>query len=340
MANPIRLRHDRKAGVALLTGVAMAPLLLSAGIAIDLARQTQFRMALQGAADSASLAGSAVYNGTGNATAATTAARNYMLRAEASLPSNNGVSYTITPQVVTNAQGQTSGYTVAVAASGTIPTTILSLITPSVGASVGAKGLNPVITINASLGNWKSSAWDANTVYWYIVPPNGALPATSALHMMFTNTGPAPASLPPITVTATDKIGFVLKNVTGGIHGYGPNQYGSAQGHTNWIYSQLSPPSANAYPTVARNCALQVVVASPSNPTPTQSPGGCASATPANATVNCTQMPGQSIYFFWNDMGGGRDDYDYNDAQYSITCGAPSGGSVSASSPTGVVLVQ
>ena len=304
-AGPARLPADRRGGVATLTAIAMLPLLLSTGIAIDLARVAQFRIALQGAADAASLAGAAVYTGT------------------------------------TNAGGATTGYTVAVAASAAVPTTFMSLVVPSVGTSVNAGALNPQITITASLGNWKSSAWDANTIYWYVVPPGGGLPAASALHMVFTNTAPAPKSLPPITITAGQSIGFALKNVTGGIHGYGSNQYGGTQGHANWIYSQLSPPSAQAYPTEPRNCALQVVVATTANPTPTETPGSCAAATPPNATLNCTQMPGKTVFYFWNDMGGGRDDYDYNDAQYSMTCpAAPSGSSVASATPTNVVLTQ
>ena len=338
---PARLPADRRGGVATLTAIAMLPLVLSTGIAIDLARVAQFRIALQGAADSAALAGAAVYTGTGNAAAAKSVAIAYMTQAEAALPHNQGVSYTVTPNTATSANGNTTGYTVAVAASAAVPTTFMSLVVPSVGTSVNAGALNPEITITASLGNWKSSAWDANTIYWYVVPPGGGLPAASARHMVFTNTAPAPKSLAPITITAGQSIGFALKNVTGGIHGYGSNQYGSAQGHTNWIYSQLSPPAAQAYPTVARNCALQVVTATAANPNPTETPGSCSAATPANATLNCAQMPGKTVYYFWNDMGGGRDDFDYNDAQYSMTCPAsPGGSSVASAAPTGVVLTQ
>ncbi len=338
---PARLPADRHGGVATLTAIAMLPLVLSTGIAIDLARVAQFRIALQGAADSAALAGAAVYTSTGNAAAAKSVAIAYMTQAEAALPRNQGVSYTVIPNTATNATGNTTGYTVAVAASAAVPTTFMSLVVPSVGTSVNAGALNPEITITASLGNWKSSAWDANTIYWYVVPPGGGLPAAAALHQVFTNTAPAPKSLPPITITAGQSIGFALKNVTGGIHGYGSNQYGSPQGHANWIYSQLSPPSAHAYPTEPHDCSLQVVAATAANPNPTETPGSCSAATPLNATLNCAQMPGKTVYYFWNDMGGGRDDLDYNDAQYSMTCpGSPGGSSVASAAPTNVVLTQ
>ena len=336
------LRADRRASVALLTALGMVPMLLSVGIAVDLSRVTAFKVALQNAADSSALAGAAAYTSSGQSATAKAAAIAYMTQAETTLPINNGVAFTATPAVQTNANGTTTGYTVSVTASAAVPTTVMSLIEPSVTTSVAARAVNPEVTITASLGNWKSSAWDANTIYWYIVPSDGSLPATSAMHELFTNNGPAPTSLPSVTITAGQSIGFALKNVTGGIEGYGANQYGSQQGHTNWIYSQLSPPSKSAYPSEAKNCSLQVVTATSTDPTPTETPGACASATPVNATLNCQQLPGQTIYYFWNDMGGSKDDYDYNDAQYSVTCpGSPSNtNSVASATPTSVVLTN
>ena len=64
------LGADRRAGVALLTGVACAPLLLATGIAIDMSRLVQFRAALQNAADAAALAGAAAYTSGTTASAA------------------------------------------------------------------------------------------------------------------------------------------------------------------------------------------------------------------------------------------------------------------------------
>ncbi|MGC8477779.1 MAG: pilus assembly protein TadG-related protein [Acetobacteraceae bacterium] len=346
MSASIPLRTDRRAGVALLTALGMVPMLLSVGIAIDFYRVAAFRIALQNAADSAALAGAAVYTATGQSAAATRTANAYMTQAEATLPANDGVTFTATPGTNTNNAGTATGYTVAVTASANVPTTVMSLITPSISTSVSAGAVNPEVTITASLGNWKSSAWDANTIYWYVVPSDGSLPTSSDLHEIFTNQGNAPSSLPSITVTAGQTIGFALKNVTGGIRGYGSNQYGSRQGHTNWFYSQLSPPSADAYPTEPSNCSLEVIVATSADPNPTETAGSCSAATPANGTLNCQQLPGQTVYYFWNDMGGGVDDKDYNDAQYSITCpGAPSS-AVSASAggtaagPTSVVLTN
>ena len=58
-----------------------------------------------------------------------------------------------------------------------------------------------------------------------------------------------------------------------------------------------------------------------------------------NAQVSCSQIAGQTIAFFWNDMGGATDDLDYNDAQYKFSCSS-SGGSGSGSGPTSVVLIK
>jgi hypothetical protein len=61
----------------------------------------------------------------------------------------------------------------------------------------------------------------------------------------------------------------------------------------------------------------------------------------ANAQVSCSQRAGQTIGFFWNDMGGPSDDLDYNDAQYKFSCASSSGSSGSGSGgPTSVVLIQ
>lgn len=338
-----RLGENRRGTTSLVFALALVPILVSVGAGVDFTRAITFRTELQDAVDSAALAGAGAYVDAASATTASGIATNYMNQIQAGLPPNNGVTFHVNTNQLTNSSGQTTGYSVSVTATAGVATTLMSIAVPAVTAAVAATALNPVVTYSASLGNWKSSAADANTIYWYVVPANGALPTAADLHQMFTNTGPEPSSIAPITLTASQKIGFALKNVTGGISGYGPNQYGSQQGHTNWLYSQLSPPSAAAYPNEPNNCSLQVAAASASGQVPTETPGSCSSATPALATLNCTQAAGKSVYYFWNDMGGGRDDFDYNDAQYSVTCSNPaSGGAVAANTvtPTTVVLTQ
>jgi hypothetical protein len=44
-----------------------------------------------------------------------------------------------------------------------------------------------------------------------------------------------------------------------------------------------------------------------------------------HAAQSCEQLNGQAVYYEWNDMGGGYDDYDYNDAEFGIYCGTGTG---------------
>ena len=53
------------------------------------------------------------------------------------------------------------------------------------------------------------------------------------------------------------------------------------------------------------------------------------------------------ITYAWNDMGGSKDDYDYNDMEYYISCGSSTsggggwnGGNNNSSSTSGVVLIK
>lgn len=72
-------------------------------------------------------------------------------------------------------------------------------------------------------------------------------------------------------------------------------------------------------------------------------PGAC--STPSSATLTCLQLQATPTTFSWNDMGGpannnapgGGDDFDYNDAAYTVSC-APS--STAASQPNAVILVN
>ena len=333
---------DRRGTTALLFGLLLVPIVVAVGAGFDLTRDTTFRSALQAAADQAALAGASAYTAASAQASAVASATAYMTAAEAGLPANSGVSFAVATAPVTGAGGATTGYTVSVTATASVATTLMAIAIPAMANTVTATALNPVVTFNASLGSWKSSAWDSNTIYWYVVPADGSLPASSDLHELFSNASAPPASLPSITLTGGQTIGFALQNITGGLRGYGPNQYGSPQGHTNWLYSQESPPSLSAYPTEPKNCALQVIAATTADPNPAETPGSCSAATPALGTVNCAQAMGQTIYFFWNDMGGSTDDYDYNDAQYSLTCGAPQSATTASSSavPTGVVLIR
>jgi len=127
-------------------------------------------------------------------------------------------------------------------------------------------------------------------------------------------------------VSSTQKIGFALKNVTGGNNGYGRNGYGGAQGSTHWFYSHISPISHNAYSSVNKNCSLQVYTVPSSGVWPA-TVAGCTTSNPSLATVSCATAKSQILLFAWNDMGGGSDDLDYDDAKYTFACSGSGGSS-------------
>ncbi len=62
--------------------------------------------------------------------------------------------------------------------------------------------------------------------------------------------------------------------------------------------------------------------------------GSC--STQATASLTCLQLQQNPAAFSWGDMGGGVDDYDHDDAVYTVSC-QPSG---DVTQPNSVVLVQ
>ena len=110
------------------------------------------------------------------------------------------------------------------------------------------------------------------------------MPADSDLHLLLSNdpAHPAPTAPASMEIGVDDEIGFALFNVTGGVHGYGKNSYGQAQGSLHKFYSQQNPENLRTagYPN-------------------------CKAGTVEHA---------------WDDNGGGTDDNDYNDAVYDYSC--------------------
>lgn len=126
------LTRDTRAGVAVLLAVSLLALATATGVALDFARGLNFKTGLQGAIDSAALAGATEYLNTGSATQAATVARNYVNTAIAALPPNNGVS----TNVATAISG--SNYNVTVTASGSINTSFVGVLEPRLPVSVTA----------------------------------------------------------------------------------------------------------------------------------------------------------------------------------------------------------
>ncbi len=351
-----RLHRARGGNVAMIFALTAGALVVATGAGVDMTRGVDVHSELQSIADAAALAGAAAYTSSGAASSAQTVATNYMNDAIATLPPNGGVQFTVTTGTLSSG-GSTTGYTVSVTASTSMSTSLLAMVTGSVPVAVTSVAENPVVSFTADFSGWFSSAYDSNTVYYYLLPSNGSLPSSTALHKLYSNTSSS-STATTVTVTASQKVGFALGNVTGGRIGYGTNGYGAAQGSTHMFYSQLWPPSRQAYPSgqwfsganngppnnfatyPSTDCSLQVF-ADPqktyTNTPPVQ--GQCLSTPSAYMTPSCSQLNGQIMRYAWNDMGGGTDDQDYNDSMYDFYCGGMGGGG-SGSGPTSVVLIK
>ena len=340
-----RFRDDRKGAVGVMFALTAVPSLLAVGAAVDLTRATQFKTTLQEAVDAAAIAGAGSYT---DAATATSVATKYMNASLSYFPSYVAVNFTVTPATLT-AGNQTIGYTVKVAAVGTVKTTLMSIAIPLLTIGANATAEDPVVTAAADFTGFSSSACDQNSIYMYNVPTDGSLPPSSSWSQIYSNAPvPDPKNNPCIgnttgnggsfTVRSGQRLGFVLVNVTGGLQAYpnnGTNQYGGANGSTHTFYSQLSPPSQVAYPLVTQNCTIQTAVLVTGSPLPA-APKGCISTLPQYATPTCAQIGSQQIRYFWNDMGGITDDADFNDAEYTFTCAGAGAGS----GPSRVALIK
>jgi Flp pilus assembly protein TadG len=264
--------NDDRGNVAMIFGLAAIPLIGVTGIAVDYTRASHFRAILQSTVDASALAG-ATETSNGAATGTISAFMN------ATLPgglSTNDVSYTLDlqPDAIT------------ISAKATVPTTIAAIFRNEmpVSASATASRGAPVRLVDLSVTNFNSDAADANSIYWYIIPKDGGLPADADLHLLLSNDPAHPASAVPdsIQIGVDDRIGFALINVTGGVHPYGNNSYEQAVGSVHKFYSQQPPENLRE----AGNA-------------------DCSYGTVEHA---------------WDDNGGVSDDNDYNDAVYDFAC--------------------
>ena len=135
-AHLARLSRDVSANVLVLMAVSLLALATATGIGVDFARGFNFKSALQGAVDSAAIAGAAVYLNAGYATDATTAATKYFNNAVAHVPTNNGVTPTITVS-------QSAPWTVTVSASGSINSSFNGLLENQIPVTVTATAHGP-----------------------------------------------------------------------------------------------------------------------------------------------------------------------------------------------------
>jgi hypothetical protein len=273
-------------------------------------------------------------------------------------PKHDALAVQIQP--LTSASG-TVGYTVQVSATRSMGTTFLSPVMPTITVSASATAKVPLynkVTIGLSGSGLNtgplvasSDAGDNNIIYMYAIPVDNSVPKQSDLVMLYNN-DPAQKNNNPTSATlqvqANQNIGFALMNKTGALSYYGPNGYGGQKNSVHWMYSHLQPPSKQAYPSVTQNCLIETSDIS-KNPTSTAAApntGSCFSTTPGKYTQNlqldCTKNAGKVIRYYWNDMGGQKDDHDYNDMAYSVQC--PKQAVISNQNPDGgngaVVLIK
>ncbi|WP_165359742.1 TadE/TadG family type IV pilus assembly protein [Lichenibacterium minor] len=321
---------DRGGSLLVWFAIALVPLMVAVGSGLDYGRSVNLRTRMQNATDAAALAGATAYTSSSTSSAATAAAKAYMDAFVAQMPSTYGITYTITPS--STASGSTyTLYNVTVTASGAIENTLMKIggyKSNTVATTSTAE--NPVYTMTLTLTGTASSAYDIDSLYYYVVPTDNSVPTSSALTQFYTNTSSSYTKSFSVQLTAGQKLGFAMYNVTGGRTGYGSNAHGAAQGSTHWFYSHLMPPNSIAYPSVTKDCSLEVTTS-----TTAFTSGSCFSALPTYSTLNCSKAPGQTIYYWWNDMGGGSDDYDYNDMTYTVVCSKNN-----SSEPAGVVLTN
>jgi Flp pilus assembly protein TadG len=244
------LGRDQRGTIALIFGLMIVPLILAIGVGVDYARAAQFRAQLQGITDSSALAGAAAFVSCASQTTGTTAATNYFNNAKTYLTPNSGFGSgpTVTPGP-TSCSSSTTAFTMTVTASTTMPTTLMALYMSSIPITTSSTATNPVVTGNFDTGGFVSYACDTNIVYWYVVPPKGGVPAASAMNELWSNNSATPPSTATFQVTASQKIGFAIQNITGarptslGGCNYGNNGYGSQPGDAQWLYSSLTPPT-------------------------------------------------------------------------------------------------
>jgi hypothetical protein len=128
--------RDTRGGVFILVAVGLLMLATATAVGVDFARSSNFKSALQGAVDSAAIAGASLYVNNGYASEATTAATNYMTNAIPNLPKNNG----ITKNIVVSASAP---WTVTVTANGTINTSFGAILEKTVPISATATAHGP-----------------------------------------------------------------------------------------------------------------------------------------------------------------------------------------------------
>lgn len=371
------LRAERGGAVAVLFALMLIPLILATGAAADFARMEILRTSLQSVADGAALAGASALCLSTASTSAATVATDYFNKGVAALATTATVSSptvtipsTIKVTVSATATLQYSfmsliGKTISVPITSSAEGPAYQLqVTRTGGFSSSAADSNSIyFYIVSSDGTVPTSTTSMTLLFTNdpAVDPNYVTDNTLAKS---------------IRVGANDAVGFALVNKTGGISSYSQNAYGGTLGSTHYFYSSNAVPSSTAYASQGTfhtgtvttgwnyfqgwtsSCSKTAIttttlttdyvptVSCNAHPCTAASNGvvlqnnllvGGACSTPSSATQTCLQLYSNPLSFAWNDMGGGTDDFDYNDANYTVSC-VPS--TSTTTQPNSVILVQ
>jgi Flp pilus assembly protein TadG len=369
------LAASRGGAVAVLFALMLIPLLLGVGVAVDFGRLAMLKASLQTVADGAALAGASVLNQSNGASNATTVAAAYFTKGAASLagtavvgspsvtePSSIEVQVTATATLsLTLMSLVTNSMQVSVLAAADGPGYVLQ-VTKTGGFKSDASDSNSVYyyIINSN-GTVPTSTSQATLMFTNDpkVDPN------------YTADNASPKG---ILVGPNDQVGFGLLNITGGITSYPKNAYGAGSGSAHPFYSSIAVPSANAYSSQGTfytgksttykgntTCTSTAITAATTS-WQSNKPNACnahpcvtasgkallnnnllingACSTQATAIQTCLQLYNNPVEYRWNDMGGSPDDFDYDDADYTVSCQPNTTGTGNSNQPANVTLVR
>jgi len=355
----MRFLRCRGGGAAILIGLAMIPVTLAAGAAIDLGQSYFGARSLQGVVDAAALAGIAVYTepSATKRAAAIAAATAFFNKGAAGLSGLTVGTPTVTAEADATCTGTSAAATVSVSAPVTIRTTIMGAVVDSVTTTVSATAKNPLVEFSLDLGGFQPGPDDGDklALHWFKAPAAGGAPANADLHFIANNVTYPAGQVYRTCVFAEEQIGLALEVWPGGIDPYySDSEYGGNPGDHNYYYSNIYPPNSLATGFNAtgrnRNCSLQIAEMVNGTPNPVIVTGKCFSVTEAkpfaslapSGTVSCAGLNGRTVRFEWNDMGpsdlfdkngkrvlgpSGQDPYyddkDYDDLMLSFTCPVP-----------------
>jgi Flp pilus assembly protein TadG len=188
------IARDASGSAFVFMAIGLLALGTATGVGVDFARGLNFKSALQGAADSAAIAGASLYLNNGYATQATAAANDYFNKAVAGLPTNNGVTSTVTVSnstpwtvTVTASASINSSFNgvfeniipVSVTATANAPTNpnidfyMLLDSSPSMAIAATQAGINTMVANTSSQGGCAFACHETNPASDNLGNPNG-----------------------------------------------------------------------------------------------------------------------------------------------------------------------